>query len=229
MNSAVTATGMSVKATTGTNLTISNASSGTYSFTADLDPNVTNSTMKPATSFNGTTFGKAKVDAKAFDNFAIEGLTYSAWSTYIEDVPANDTGEDKRSTYVIEGTYYLKALEADSFNRIGVDIEFSNTTSAAIAKSIRVAVTIGSTTKIYAPVEGYDSTYTTSNGSTALATPTISTNTDLFEQAIGTTAVPVKVAIWFEGQDQNCHSANAVAAINISPYAITLIFTGSKV
>lgn len=131
--------------------------------------------------------------------------------------------------YYVHYTYYLKGASGTpvtlnttagsmNVNIKSVSAELPTTPdSANLDKALRVGILMksGGTFYIYAPVTGYTGTYYVAADTTA-TTPiagTTATATDLSQlPAAGTNGVPVEVYIWFEGEDANCMSDNALAA-----------------
>ncbi|SEP91659.1 hypothetical protein SAMN02910289_00886 [Lachnospiraceae bacterium RM5] len=133
--------------------------------------------------------------------------------------------------YYVHYTYYLKASSgtaiplgtttgAQNVNIKGVTATInpgSGSGSANLDKSLRVGIFMksGGTFYIYAPVAGYTSSYNVAASATATSPIAggTATATDLETlPAVGQSGTPVEVYIWYEGEDANCKSDNALAA-----------------
>ncbi|MDE7163715.1 MAG: hypothetical protein K2O44_06570 [Clostridia bacterium] len=233
----VTATGMNVKATTSKNLVISNASTGTWGSTAQsLNTGVFE--MSPASTADGKTFfNVANPEKVDYDSgVAGEGAEFEASTPTA--VTASTSTTDIH--YVMEYTYWVKAdaAEGTEYTDLYVNkIEVNGTTGATedISKALRVSVTYGTATKIYAPVSGATTTY---NGVTTAGTidatnintltSAVTITTDMTAAAtlgkVTTTATQVVIRVWYEGQDTNCTSANS---INVEELSVAVSLTAS--
>lgn len=237
----VTATGMNVKATTSKNLVISNASTGTWGSTAE-STNTNVFEMTPASTVNGTDFfyvtNPEKVDYDS--GVAGEGAEFAAATPTAVTATTAISGT---TYYVMQYSYWVKADAAagTEYTDLFVNkIEVKAGTSAAaqdISKALRVSVTYGTTTKIYAPVSGATTSYngvstagtvTATNISTLTSAVTLTT--DMTAAAtlgkVTTTATEVKISVWYEGQDTNCTSANS---INVEELSVAVSLTASGV
>ena len=129
--------------------------------------------------------------------------------------------------YYVQYTYYLKSssgsavpLGANSDDMCikikSVDATLpASANSANLDKALRVGIKLNSQFYIYAPVGGYSPSYYVNASSTATApnsgTTAVATDLDSLP-AVGSNGVPVDVYIWYEGEDVNCKSDNALAA-----------------
>jgi len=127
--------------------------------------------------------------------------------------------------YYVMYTYYLKGAAGvpvtlgTTAGSMNVSIKSVTATpataaSTALDSSLRVGIKMNSEFYIYAPISGATTSYYVAAGTTATepkAANTV-TYTDLATlPAAGTDGVPVYVYIWFEGEDTNCKSDNALA------------------
>ncbi|MBR3636664.1 MAG: hypothetical protein IKN45_01960 [Lachnospiraceae bacterium] len=137
---------------------------------------------------------------------------------------------DADAGYYVHYTYYLKASSAEAITlgtasgAMNVNIKSITATptvnngsgSAALDSSLRVGIFMKSsgTFYIYAPVTGFTATYyvnASSSATTAVAGNTV-TVTDLTSlPGVGSDGTPVEVYLWYEGEDLNCKSDNALA------------------
>lgn len=140
------------------------------------------------------------------------------------------TSASAEAGYYVHYTYYLKASSGTAIslgtssgnqnvNIKGVTATIntgSGSGSANLDKSLRVGIFMksGGNFYIYAPVAGYTTSYNVAASATA-TTPiagTTATATDLASlPAVGQNGTPVEVYIWYEGEDANCKSDNALA------------------
>ena len=133
--------------------------------------------------------------------------------------------------YYVKYTYYLKASSGTAIglgtNQGDMNVYIKSVTaipvvnggsgSAALDSSLRVGIFMkaSGTFYIYAPVSGYTTTYYVNAGSqgTSPIAGTVATATDLTSlPSVGTAGTPVDVYLWYEGEDANCKSDNALAA-----------------
>jgi DNA uptake protein ComE-like DNA-binding protein len=132
--------------------------------------------------------------------------------------------------YYVHYTYYLKGASgnavtlgtnADDMNVYIKSVTATPATAAGsgsgdLDKSLRVGILMkaSGTFYIYAPVSGYTSSYYVNASSTATApiAGNTATATDLTSlPAVGSAGTPVEVYLWYEGEDANCKSDNALA------------------
>ena len=195
--------------------------------------------VRPATSYNGTTFycPQPNCSAVALDDgrLGVVGangvitpcdLNAGTWGTYMQNVP-----QDDHDNYYLSATYYLRSVSG-SFSRIRTGIEVKERVEAAdgtitervpqagVMSAVRVAVSIGGSTMVYAPVTGYDKDYVTYNGAAVIGLDTLAVNDAVIQAAVGETAVPVTVNIWYEGQDTSCTTYNAIETNNELSFSV---------
>ena len=252
MNTTVTATGMQVKAVAEDGLLIKNEldadaaanwkSSTTASYGALVD-------LAPTSTADVTSWYHNKSDdqndAKAGQLTATyETLSSNAnWKrdegsgktgVYYIDGDTDNTKDDVEKAYVLLNKFYIKSsgdaitLGAGNtyldlyINKINVG---ATSSSAALDASLRVAVKVGSTLYIYAPISGATTTYKAggSDSGTAVTVTTVpaggvvnSTTTTTSIPAVTATSgwVEADVYIYFEGEDAGLKSANLVATLD---------------
>jgi len=128
--------------------------------------------------------------------------------------------------YYVHYTYYLKgasgsALPLATSTGAAYDVYIKSVTatqpttaeSANLNKSLRVGIKLNSAFYIYNPLGGTNS-YFVNAGTTATTTipGNTATATDLASlPAVGSPGAPVDVYIWYEGEDADCKSDNALA------------------
>lgn len=139
------------------------------------------------------------------------------------------TAADAPAGYYVHYEYYLKSSgqeitlknEASGDQYVSIKEVTATATPAAstgstnLNKSLRVGIKMNSVFYIYAPVTGYTATYYVNASSTAtnaIAGTTV-TPTDLAKlPASDANGAKVDVYIWYEGEDANCMTDNALAA-----------------
>ncbi len=226
----VSATGMNVQATTSKNLVISNASTGTFGTTAAASDTTTKE-LTPTSSADGKEF---------FYVTNPETVDYATGAAKDGTIYANITGDTSgTATYTASYSYWVKAegKEDTEYSTLYVSkIEIKageNASSKDISKALRVSVTYGTTTYIYAPVTGATTTYDgvakagTVGTDTGLTSAVTLTTTYVAANNLGTvttTAAEVKVNVWYEGQDANCTSGNS---INVEELSVAISFTAA--
>ena len=224
MNTTVTATGMQVEATAPKSLSISNAADGTFTNSVSSATS-TKSTLIPVSTADLTNWFYVK-DAG--------GIDYNN-SEYTPDTTFSKVNAE--TSYFAKHSFWLKVTggsETDnSYTKLFVKaIEVKAGAADATAnlpKALRVGVVCGEKKYIYAPknssveykaiasLKNTDKPELT-NENVSLGTHT---SASTLVDKIDGTAKQVDVYIWFEGQDTNCKSSEA---INIEAYTITLTF-----
>ena len=124
-------------------------------------------------------------------------------------------------------TYYLKgasesALPLAASANAAYDLYIKSVTaekpttvnSGNLNKALRVGIKLNSAFYIYNPLGGTSSYYVAADDdATTTIASTTATPTDLASlPAVGSPGTPVQVYIWYEGEDANCMSDNALAA-----------------
>lgn len=234
----VTATGMFVKAKTTEALVIANEDDYTadsWGITAkSTDTNTT--TLTPTSTVDGETFYNVKEDSLTTVDY--QSGNASDETIFEESVNGTTDAEDK---YYVEHTYYIKAeaaKDAEKSIRYGT-LYVSNITvtkkpaadaeegAAAedaaedISNAIRVSVQWGEQDAyIYAPLGGTNRSDKGVKGEGAytaaiLGDVTINEIADQVDitgdEYVTTDAVKVVIRIWYEGQDPDCTSFNAMS------------------
>lgn len=141
------------------------------------------------------------------------------------------SGYDNGEGYYAKFTYYVKssagaittstAANGQTFNIKSVIAEKLTTTSVALDKSLRVAVVVGGKAYIFAPLYAADDTdplptyYVNAATATTPLDHTVSQPTALATiPATDANGAPVEVYIYFEGEDTNLKTSNALSALD---------------
>lgn len=257
MNTVVEAGGMNVQAITAKNLLISLEQNSGYDVSAT---NATNAlavkTLRPSSTVDGANFFAVKKESRSTVEYSSGNYTSD---TVFEKVDAHDASTDLGSNEAVAVSYkyFLKTEGAADDKFTGVQVTSIEVTrqeevgnQVELTKALRVAIKIGDTTKIFAPVEGATTTYLaiktlqgTSEGKVqttqqvkpiaevqpednAIGLISVGTDNAKFMTEIGSAAVPVEIVVWYEGQDANCKSANA---LKVEQLGITVKFAGVEV
>lgn len=212
MNTTVIAENMSVKATTSKNLVISLNGEDDWNQSVNAATALTSmlpvSTVDLENWFTTTEQGQKKVN---FNSGVISDISEGDFSTALNPaLPAT------------EGFYYLNkkfdikvsAEGAASYSKLYVsDITINGVSSYDISKSIRVGVMVGTTFFIYTPNGGQTSynAVTAIDGTTGPVTAYSNYTIAQDLGAVNESGVTVDVFIWYEGQDSNNTSFNAMS------------------
>lgn len=224
MNTQVTATGMSVKATTSKNLVISNAAGGTFAASAE-SIYTTTVTMKPAS----TADGKAWFTMENGTGVDLDGAANTG-AAFVTASPTALTSADANpgTIAVAQYSYYVKTDGASdaTFDKLYVkSINVTGDDGDALSKALRIAVVCGENAFIYNPLGG-TATYKGVVATGTVGTDTVFSTNDVTLSAVNTpnnslgavstTATEVKVYVWYEGQDANCKTANTLTIKTLS-------------
>ena len=226
MNTTVTATGMSVKAQTSGNLLISKDGT-TYGTTSISLAEGHAYALVPASTVNGVNFFKVDKYASTNDNYAVSNDSKTEEVIYT-------VGTNSNGSYVYSKKFYLKVENNSATNLIatinGVAFGATGDLNYNLAKALKVAVAVtekgvsATTAKIYSPFNGGTLDYNAISRKTAdgenIKTSGVLAALDTKTKATSGTTVnletmdknkeyEVLVTVWFEGQDENCTSANA--------------------
>lgn len=253
MNTQVTATGMNVKAQAEGGIVISNSSKSTWS--AEATAQVTTATLYPTSYTNvGSEVGnwyhnksddannaKANQDASSYE--VLTPISLSATSEGVGYVDKNgtegyQTGAD--SAYFLLNNFTIKS-SGDPVTGGKLYINQVNVTSNAallpIDCALRVAVVVGGTTYIFAPVTAsygdpavdYAPTYTYHvKGSSSNTTALYGASAKNVETSVTTipntdAGVPVQIYCYYEGEDANCKSTN-ISGITVDTITVSVQF-----
>ncbi|MBO7731015.1 MAG: hypothetical protein J6S67_00630 [Methanobrevibacter sp.] len=234
MNTEVTATGMQVQAATSKNLLIKGASDSDFSEVGTNDSStkelVPVSVNCPS---NASLTSKTFYKLKTADGVDYDSGVMTSGTTELQSAIANT---DYR---VCTFTVRVDGKSGDKFDHLYVSsvtvTDTSNAASSAdISKALRVGVTDGGATYIFAPVTGgaYTggksvSAYTDEGKVTTFADQSLSAvglATADFGQILQGTDKTITVFVWYEGNDINCTSANSV---NVETLKVSVTLSGS--
>lgn len=235
MNTAVTAKGMEVKAKTSGGLAIAayTNSEGTAvapastAFASSADAVYLNHAEIYPTSFSGSNWYKA--EAENANNYSAKSGTYST-------IDAADLGN-----YRLISKFQVKSMDTNTDGEgNGVDLFVTgisvsgNTNSTVLDQSLRVVVAIGGSYYYFAPlyteVSGGNLYFYNGTARTAKAVDsaifindtTLTAGVKVINAALNTTATDVDVYVYYEGEDENCRSTNAV---NIDTLTVQITFS----
>ena len=224
MNTTVTATNMTIKATTSKNLMISlNEATG---YTASVDMDVTSENMRPASTIGGNI---ASPNFFIIDSVGTEMTqdNYARGSdTTIKAAAASDYAKK---------TVYLKSI-GDNATNLKAAITKTDATSKEIDKAIRVMLVVKNgdsyTSYIYSPVTG--AAYGTAGKAVQskdssnkavlgdIATAATSGDTVILASMTQDAAYQVDIYAWYEGEDTNCKATNT---LDMDNYQFDVEFT----
>ena len=234
MNTVVTVTGMQVEATTAKNLLVKGAADSDFSEVGTQDSLI--KTLVPCSVNCGT--NEALTSKIFYKLLTANGVTYESgvMTSGVTELTSAVANTDYRSSvFVIK----VEGLDTDRFDHLYVsNVTVTDTSDLAssedISKAIRVGVTDGTKTFIFAPVTGgaYTdgksvSAYTAEGKVTTFTSQALSTVglvTADFGEIVQGTNKTVTVFVWYEGNDVNCTSANAV---NVESLKVSVQFTGA--
>ena len=250
MNTQVTATGMQVKAVAEDGLLIKNeldtdavtnwkvSTTASYGTLVDLAPtSTTDVTAWYHAKSDNQNDAKANQDAANYEtlsanaNWKREEGTGKSGAYFIDSATNVGTKDASEKAYVLLNKFYIKssgnaiALGGTNtyqdlyINKVNVG---ATSTSAALDASLRVAIKVGSTLTIYAPVSGATTSYKVAGATDVTATTVPSGG--LVNTATSTASIPAVTAtegwveadvyIYFEGEDANLKSANLTESLD---------------
>ena len=264
MNTNVTATGMKVKAKAEGGIVISNSQQSTWASSATAQ--ITSAELYPTSRTSASDSPWYHTSSDNADNYAkatsktyetLTGILLSNTTEGIGYINNNGTeGYQANSTdaaYYLMNQFYIKSsgetlAETLKINNVSVT---SDGSLRMIDASLRVAVVVGSTVYIYAPVTGTDSTITPngtitptytysvagSGESTVCYKPDATSGGGTGDGAYGagknlatsvisisnTTPTNVKIYCYFEGEDKECKSTN-ISGITLDSLNVTVTF-----
>lgn len=148
---------------------------------------------------------------------------------------------EAEAAYYLKNSFFVKSsadamTKAFYVNSISVT---GNTGAANFDKCLRVLIKQGSTAKIFAPLTGADTTYNVCTAFTDVDHKTMEAatvvapgtkNTEMFSSlaipAYSGNALEFEVYLYFEGEDENCTSANLIA---LDTLAVTIVFGTAQI
>lgn len=253
MNTQVTATGMQVKAVAEEGLLIKNELDADTAANWKVSTNASYGSLvalAPTSTADVTAWYHNKSDDQNDAKANQATNTYEVLSSdtkwkrdagqgktgvyYIDTDSQNDKDENEKA-YVLLNKFFIKSsgdaitLGAQQtyqdlyINKVNVT---GASGSAALDASLRVAVKVGSTLYIYAPVTGATTTYKAGGVDGTAATVTTVPDTGILNNTTSTTSIPAvtettaanwveaDVYIYFEGEDAGLKSANLVSTLD---------------
>lgn len=229
-NTSVQAKGLTVNAKSDSVLLkIAGKEDTTYSDFKTIGTTVlTNTEMKPTTSWDGKNFAVLS-DAVKVESVSAAAATWSGADGAFQatDLVTKASDADDYTFYVATARYDLKC-ETGSVSNVyvkNITASVTPTDNKTISHSLRVSVSCGETTLVFNPLsgsylEGGAGKLTNNTWSLATLTPASVGSSAIIASTIGETPSVVTVRVWFEGQDSTCYTNNVDSA-NIS---ITLEF-----
>lgn len=231
MNNSVSATGMNVQAKAENGIVIAQTNS-----TEDADWKETAAALYDGasaqlipTSTNDTSKWY-HANSNAANSYAAVG-GYEELASLADGTPADGVYSQAGKDYYLLNSFWIKssgvAFSSDFYvNKVKVS---GNTSSADLDKSLRVLVKSGNDVVIFAPFEGATLSYNV-HGDTATAAIDASAvlvnkkfdTAVTYPAYVSTSAHEVKVFVYFEGEDQNCKSANL--AETLDKLSLELVF-----
>ena len=222
MNTAVTATGMQVKAQAESGIVISNANQETWNASASAKDTAVAELLPTSTSNFTKWYHSTSADAKDAN------AHQTATGAYTE--VSNGT-----SKYYSENVFYIKSATANALVKTlyikSVTVTGADATHY-LDKTLRVGIKMSTseTIMIFAPVSGATLTYYC-NGSTSVsaidssssATTAINTNTGVTSIPASDNGLKATVYVWFEGEDAACISDNVTSTLDT--ITVTVQFT----
>ena len=219
-NNKVTAMGMTVQAQSEGGIVISNESKTDWKTSATASHQEKAQLMPTSTAT--TTSWYHNISDDAADAKAHQAAdTYSTLTLTVNDkgVGADTSGN---GYYLLNKFYIKSSAEAVADGKIYIQnvTATGSSTSAKLDTSLRVAITIGGGTYIYAPVNGATLTYYVNGASSATtatnATSIVNTETAVSGIPANLTTEPLEacVYIYFEGEDAECKSENITSTLD---------------
>ena len=234
MNTQVTATGMNVKAKAEGGIVISNESksqwnasaTATHSSSVELIP-TSSKNMSDWYHAKSDDANSAKANQPAGDYTNITSATSVSEGVGVWTKGTNDTS----NVYLLNSFFIKSSAEAMPGSTLYVnDVTVSGSGSSDVLdKSLRVAIKYGDSVLIYAPLASADVSYTVAALSDGAVTAkksgtknqTLNTNVTI-PAYTNNTPIEAKVYVYFEGEDENCKSANLTA--NLDTLQVTVQF-----
>lgn len=218
MNQIVQATGMKVSVNAEAGIVIADATTKEYGAMASASNNSVYSLYPTSTKdCVNWTHNTSSNPSSVYTGAAYEDLSAS-------DISGND--------YIAKYRFYIRSSGAETLTTTSLDIKsvaLTNSVDQNLTKALRVGIVFGGNTYIYAPVDGYTTTYkykNTGDNVTVYSGNTVNKNTSV-TSIPGNTAdgIQVDIMIWYEGEDAACISDNIVT--NLGTNALAIEFTYS--
>lgn len=214
MNAEVKATDMNVKAQAENGIVISaDASDGSWKTTAAAKDSSTKELYPTSTVDGSAWYHNTSKSASNATDYTTEEY---------ESVTNNKDGNGKY--YYAEHTFYIKSATSQDLTR---ELMVKNVNIAGLAKdldnSVRVLVECNEKTFLYAPSSSLTKKYTVAG--TIEVEPFVAGAADAKDTGLGTipgtSNIPVKVYVFFEGEDADCKSDNITAELDTLTVDVT--------
>lgn len=223
----VTAEGMKVQAQAEGGIEISNSEGKNWASTAAAT--ITNTTgLYPTSTQNTSVWYHAKAaaaNAKDAKNGSYEQLSLD------ETGKCTAAGDFQNKQFYLVNKFLIHATSGTSAKDLVIDkvtVTADATKTAALDKSLRVAVKAGSTTYIYSP-NGGDTSYSVWGGTALDASVTANDGTTAVKTSVSTissaNATEVSIYVWYEGEDTNHFSNNL--ATTVDTLSVTVQFSAT--
>lgn len=175
-----------------------------------------------------------------------EGTEAGKTGVYFIDTDNDQTKDATEKAYVLLNKFFIKSSgnaitlgNTQPYKDLYVNkIEVSGAggTSANLDKSLRIAVKVGSTVTIYAPIEDATTSYKVGGSDSGTAVTAIAVaSSGIVNTATTTTAIPAVTAtsgwveadvyIYFEGEDEELKSVNLTSTLDSLVVAVTFGIT----
>jgi hypothetical protein len=161
--------------------------------------------------------------ATEYEAQAASAGTNALTQVYYRDIDG-DSAYDEGEGYYVKYTYYLKSSSdalTPSLAANGESLQIKEVTvtgnsgSAALDKSIRVAVVINNKAYIFAPLNDAAGTYYVGTGHTVTTPLTGNGITNVTSiPSVTTSGTPFYVYLYFEGEDANCKTNNITSTLD---------------
>lgn len=252
MNTQVTATGMMVKAQAEGGIVISNSQKSAWA--AEATAQVTTASLFPTSYTNvGSEAGawyhnksddadnaKSNQDATTYDTLTTALSAISEGIGYVDTNGTEGYQAGADSAYYLLNNFTIKSSgDAVTGGKLYInDVTVSSNSSLLpIDCALRVAVVVGGTTYIFAPVtatygdpaQNYTPTYiyhvkgSSSNTSALYGASAKNVETSITTIPNTDAGVPVQVYCYFEGEDANCKSTN-ISGISVDTITVNVKF-----
>lgn len=233
MNNSVSATGMKVQAKAENGIVIAQTNS-----TSDADWKETAAALydgAAAELIPTSTKDTSKwyhANSNAANSYAAVG-EYEELTELTDGDPADGVYSKAGKDYYLLNSFWIKssgvAFSSDFYVNKVKATAAGNTSSADLDKSLRVLVKSGNDVAIFAPFAGATLSYNVhgDTATTAIDASAVLVNKKFdtavtYPAYVGTSAHEVKVFVYFEGEDQNCKSANL--AETLDKLSLELVF-----
>ncbi|MBR6337161.1 MAG: hypothetical protein IKR76_05450, partial [Ruminococcus sp.] len=226
MNTEVSVDGMSVKAMAEKGIIIRNETTDTWAAAVSATYAGTNAALLPTSTADVTAWYYNTSDD--FDDAeADQDSGYTELNLTDGDSPDGVYSADGKD-YYLKNIFYIKSSGEAVAAADGKELYITNvnvtgsSSSPALDKSLRVAIKVGDTVKIFAPFDGATASYNvqgTTSGAVAVTAIPVG-DSGAVNVATGVTAIPsadtasvddcvkAEVYMYFEGEDAACKSSN---------------------